>query len=93
MAAGGRHVKALENRPVLLPGLDVYFAAYAELSYDRPVGLSVGPIPWSSIINWCQLHKIYDIDDIDVFVRHIRAMEAADAKIADRKEARKKAKS
>ncbi len=81
----GIPVKALENRPVLLPGLDVYIKAYSDLIYDRPVGLSVGAIPWSSIIKWCELHGINDINDIDTCVRYIRALEKVDFDIAERK--------
>lgn len=85
MAESGVSVKALENRPVLAIGLDVYLNAYQELCYDRPVGLSVGPIPWSSIIKWCQLHELHDINDIDTFIRYIRKLEQVDQEIAERK--------
>lgn len=85
MAAAGKEVKALENRPVLQPGLDVYIAAFTDLYADRQFGMAVGPIPWSSIIKWCHVHGIYDINDIDVFIRHIRALEKVDSDIADKK--------
>lgn len=84
----GKSVKALENRPVLLPGLDFYFQAYAELSHDRPVGFGVGSIPWSSIINWCKLHEIHDINEIDACIKHIRALEKADHEISESKKAK-----
>jgi hypothetical protein len=81
----GVQVKALENRPILLPGLDVYLKAYVDLSFDRPIGMSVGPIPWSSIIKWCQLHEIHDINEIETCVRFMRALEQKDSEIAERK--------
>lgn len=85
MSASGKRVKALENRPILLPGLDFYMTAYNELSYDMPVGMSVGSIPWSSIIKWCQLHDIHDINDIGTCIRYIRALEKVDNEIAEKK--------
>lgn len=85
IAEKGVDVKALNDRPILAPGLDVYIAAYRELSFDRPVGFSVGFIPWSSIIKWCQLHDIHDIIDIDTFIRYIRKMEQVDRELNERK--------
>lgn len=85
LANAGATVKTLENRPLLLPGLDLYFAAYNDLSYDRPFGMSVGPIPWSSIIKWCQLHGLCDINDIGTCIRYIRKLEKTDNDITERK--------
>jgi len=81
----GVKVTALENRPVLLPGLDVYLNAYQELCYDRPVGFAVGSIPWSSIIKWCEFHELHDINDVNTFVRYIRKLEQVDNDIRERK--------
>lgn len=74
-AKSGANTPALNNRPILLTGLDFYFKAFNDLSYDRPIGMVAGPIPWSSIIKWCQLNHIHDINEIDTFIRYIRAME------------------
>ena len=82
-------VKALENRPVLLPGLELYFQAYNELSFDRPVGMSVGFIPWSSIVKWCEINGVYDIDDVSTCIRYIRALEKIDLELSERKAAKK----
>lgn len=86
--AGGKVPKALENRPLLLSGLDLYFEAYNELSYDRPAGFDgvAGPIPWSSIIKWCELRGISDINDIGTCIRYIRAMEQKEYEINGNKE-------
>lgn len=85
MSGRGITVKALENRPHLQPGLNVYISAYTDLLFDRQFGMSVGPIPWSSIIKWCEIHEIHDINDIDVFISHIRALEKVDNDIEDKK--------
>jgi len=85
LAESGVSVKALENRPVLLPGLDVFLKAYDDLTYDRPVGFGVGSIPWSSIIKWCQLNGMHDINDMDSCIRYIRKLEQVDHEITERK--------
>lgn len=85
MSDKGVSVKALENRPNLLPGLDFYINAYNDLAYDRPVAMGVGAIPWSSIIKWCNLHDIYDIDEIGTCIRYIRAMEKTEYELNEKK--------
>lgn len=74
----GKRVKAIEDAPDLLPGLEFYITAYLQLCYDRPIGMTAGPIPWSSVIKYCHLHGIYDIDEIETFLRYIRALETAE---------------
>lgn len=78
MADDGKYIKALESRPVLLPGLDFYFQAYNDLIFDRPIGMTIGLIPWSSITKWCELHEVCDINDIATCIRYIRKMEQFD---------------
>jgi len=51
---------------------------YTALKYDRPVGMGVGAIPWSSIIKWCEVYHIHDINDIETVIRYFRAMENAE---------------
>lgn len=85
LAENGKIIPALENRPHLLPGLSLYFTAYRDLSYDRPVGMGVGNIPWSSIIKWCQINNICDINDIDTVIRYIRKMEQVDIDLSKKK--------
>lgn len=76
----GLPTPAIDNRPILLPGLDFYFTAYNELRYDRPIGMALGPIPWSSVVKWGEIHGIHDPDDLAVLETHIRAMESVMAK-------------
>lgn len=83
--ARGENTPAFKNRPTLLPGLDFYFTAYRELRYDRPVGITLGPIPWSSIVKWGELHGL-DVDDITVLEHHIRAMESVAAAFEAKRE-------
>lgn len=82
----GVSVACLENRPVLLDGLDFYYNTYKELKTDRSVGFSSGQIPWSSIIKWCNEYEIHDITDKETVVRYIRAMEHAENNFDQQKE-------
>lgn len=72
--------QALLDRPTLMDGLDIYLQAYQDLLHDRPIGMEMGTIPWSSIHRWTNAHRITGIDDIEVFNQHIRRLEDADRK-------------
>lgn len=74
---------------MLLPGLDFYFKGYQQVKFDRPMGFGVGFIPWTSIIKWCEVNDIRDINDIETTVRYFRSMEAAENKFEDRKAKKK----
>ena len=84
--AQGIAPKALENLPELLPGLDFYFNAYKELQTERPIGMSVGPIPFSKIIYWAEFSGLSNQNDIDTLINHIREMEMAEAQFRKRKD-------
>ncbi len=66
----------LDSMPELEPGLVFYWYAFWELSTDRQIGMSEGPIPWSSMHRWCQYHEILG-DEFDRFVIMIKHMDAA----------------
>lgn len=74
----GTPVECIINRPIPLDGLNFYIQGYKDLKADRSIGMSVGKIPWSSIIKWCEIHDIHDINDKDSVIRYFRAMEDAE---------------
>lgn len=82
-------VKALNERPQLETGLDVFLKAYQDLQYDRPMGMALGPIPWFSIVRWAELHYLNDPDDIAVLVHHVREMERAVMEFDEKKSEKK----
>lgn len=59
--------------PDLLPGADEFLTAFWELSTDRPVGMAVGSIPFSSISAYALWHSYEGADELAVLVRMIRA--------------------
>lgn len=57
-AESGVTLKALLDRPQLEPDLDWVLEAFWDLSGDRQVGFSLGPIPWTAIDAWCRRHRV-----------------------------------
>lgn len=66
---------SIQNAPVLLPGLEFYYAAFLDLSTCRAVGMGEGPIPWDAIDRYAQRHGLDD-DEYDAFFGLIRALDA-----------------
>lgn len=65
----------IANRPQLIPGLELYWRAYADMTSDREVGMGVGPIPWTAMHLWAVRHNIRG-DDFDRLVLVLRGMDA-----------------
>lgn len=40
------------NKPILLPGLELYYIMFFDLIHDRDIGFSVGYIKWQTIENY-----------------------------------------
>ena len=64
------------ERPESEAGDDFYIAAFWELSTERAFGMSLGPIPWSVIVEYGMVHGLDD-DVLAVFVQVIRQMDGA----------------
>lgn len=58
-----------------MPGTGFYLAVFWELNSDRPVGMAVAPIPFSSIDRFASRHGI-EGEEFEALVRMIRAMDA-----------------
>ena len=63
--------------PKMMAGLEIYFKAYQDLLTERAVGMSIGLIPWYSIVRWCKHYSITKINDIENVIRYVRALETA----------------
>ncbi len=61
----------------MLPGGEALVAAFWELSTDRHVGMSMGPLPAASIARWLVETGTTDPDDATDAVFCLRAMDAA----------------
>jgi hypothetical protein len=67
---------ALLNEPELLQGLSIYYDAFWEVFPDRQLGMSVGPIPYSSIVTYS---KEWNLDEemSATMLRLVRKMDNA----------------
>ena len=63
-----------EDAPALSDGDDFYIKAFWDLSSGRPVGFSIGPIPWRDIILYSDRAGLAS-DVSAAFVVIIRAMD------------------
>jgi hypothetical protein len=61
--------------------------AWADLGTERPVGMSVGLIPWRAIVAWCQFH-LFDREATQIMIYVIRTLDAdqAEARAAQAKQ-------
>lgn len=57
-------------------GDSFYLDAFRMLSTERQIGMEIGEIPWSKIVEY-GLHKGLDGDMIDVLVHVVREMDGA----------------
>ena len=66
--------ESLLNEPVLIEGLEIYYEGFWDLSPDRPLGMSAGPIPYQSIRYYC---KDLGLDEAqsDLMKKMIRKMD------------------
>lgn len=71
------------NAPELLPGLDFYFIAFQALNSCRSIGMSLGPIPWTAIVKYGEMHCDSE-QGIQDLVHHIRAMDSKFLELANK---------
>ena len=64
----------IRNKPRLRYGLDLYWKAFADLSSDRMMGMTEGPISWRSIHAWGERNCILG-DDFERLVSIVRTMD------------------
>ena len=68
----GRPFKPWDNRPQVPPHLLWVWEAFGHLQTCRPVGMGLGPIPWTAINEWVRAKEVADVER---FERLIRAMD------------------
>lgn len=65
-------IKPEDQNPDLGP-FDFYMLAFGELGSCRQIGMAVGPIPFTAIVEYSRL---YDVGDFERFLYLIRRMDA-----------------
>lgn len=64
----------IKNKPELLPGLDLYYLAFFDISDCRSMGMQVGPIPWTVVRTYAN-ELGFDQDQTEALHYHIRMMD------------------
>ncbi len=70
----GTTLKALADRPEIEPQLEWLWEAFWDLSGDRQIGFSAGPIMWASIDAYARRHRIVG-DSFDRLASLLRQMD------------------
>ena len=47
---------------------------WGDLSTERPIGMAVGPVPWSAIVRWCEFHGL-DRDATRIILHVVRQLD------------------
>lgn len=78
------------NQPDLMPGLELFYTAFINLSSDRLSAFELGPIPTMSILNYASYHEIEGVDAQN-FLYIIRCMDNVFINFHDKKQKAKAA--
>ena len=77
--------KCLQNKPILIRGLEIYHRAYYELSTERQIGVNgYGLIPWGSIVKWSNHNGMNDYNSIEKVIKFVRALEFEERRYTER---------
>ena len=74
----------IKNAPEILPGLELYYEAFTELSSSRSSGFGVGAIPWMALDRWAERYGL-EGDDFERLAIYIRMMDAEFIKYVSKK--------
>lgn len=66
----------IKNKPEIIPGLEIYWKAFTELTADRSIGMGEGPIPWTAMNQWAIRHGFRG-DEFDRLIDIIREVDTA----------------
>jgi len=86
-ATGGRLPGWYDDRPPEVRGDEIYLRAFWELSSERQFGQSVGPIPWSKVI---QYGERKGLDSVMIGVLEVVMRELDEVYLKDLLEAQRK---
>lgn len=64
----------IANAPELLPGLEIYMAAFHDLESERIQGIDLGPIPRSAIVSYARELDMGEEDFEDLY-HHVRSLD------------------
>ena len=60
----------IQNAPTLFLGNELWYAAFLDLSSERELGWSTGPIRWTAICDYAEAWGL-DLADLEYFIREM----------------------
>jgi len=72
--AGWPLPESIANAPSLSPGLELYYIAFLDLMSCRQMGMSSGPIWWTTVQEYCNLLKLSE-EQTEAMHFHIKEMD------------------
>ena len=66
----------LKDSPELAPGLALYWDGFIALTSCRQIGFSIGPIPFTAILDYCREYEV-EGEDREVFIAHLQSIDKA----------------
>lgn len=78
----------IKGAPQILPGLELYYEAFTELSSSRTSGMGIGAIPWTAIDRWALRYEV-EGDDFERLAMYIRMMDAKFIEFASKQQSKK----
>lgn len=79
-------IAAFAAQPDLDAAAALCVRAWNDLSTCRPIGMDVGPIPWTAIVTWAEFHEL-DLDSTMLITDVIRLL---DFELSEREESRRR---
>lgn len=78
-----------EDQEPDVTGLDFFLESFREISTARPIGLEVGPIPFTAIVDYARL---FEVPDFDGFFQLMRRLDRVFLELNREENSKKKAK-
>lgn len=78
----------IQNAPELTQGLELFYNAFQDLSSCRTAGMSLGPIPWTAMDQYCVRYGINGEQRDDLF-HHVEKLDEAYREYVEKKAEKK----
>lgn len=72
--AGWSLPEKISNAPSLLPGLELYYIGFQDLTASRNIGMGPGPIWWNTVQEYCDRYGL-DEEQTEAMHYHIRELD------------------
>lgn len=73
LRSAGVNVPMMQDCPQLDRQQELAMLVWRDLCGERQIGMSVGPIPWRAIVQWCDRYMVQDSEYVIELVQAIDA--------------------